>query len=160
MNIIRPGETVNYLNTRNSIFLAGPTPRDEKGIDWRPEAINLFDQQQFDGTLLVPSPFLSVYNSHSENYYFQIEWEDRALQAASVIMFWIPRDLKTMPAFTTNVEFGMYVASGKVIYGRPKINYQTPPKTSYLDHHAIKNNVPVLDSLQETVAAAIAMLYG
>lgn len=34
-----------------------------------------------------------------------------------------------MPLFTTNVEFGYWLHSGKVVYGRPS----NAPKTKYLD---------------------------
>ena len=34
-----------------------------------------------------------------------------------------------MPAFTTNVEFGRYIGSGRVVYGRP----DNAEKCRYLD---------------------------
>lgn len=158
MLIVRPGDKVDILIAQYSIFLAGPTPRDEKGIDWRPEAIEIFESLDFNGTLFIPSPFLTTHDSHSENYFHQIDWEERALRAATIVVFWVPRDLQTMPAFTTNVEFGMYVGSGKMVYGRPVVNYNKPPKTGYLDWHARKNNVPILDTLEETILTAINLL--
>lgn len=33
-------------------------------------------------------------------------------------MFWIPRSLPDIPAFAVNVEFGYWLHSGKIIYGR------------------------------------------
>lgn len=154
MLIVRPGDDVNRLVAQYSIFLAGPTPRDEYGVDWRPEAIEIFESLSFDGTLFVPAPFLTRYNSHEENYYHQIDWEDRALQATTIVMFWVPRELKTMPAFTTNVEFGMYVESGKMVYGRPV----GASKTGYLDWHAKKNNVPICSTLENTIMTSITLL--
>ena len=56
-------------------------------------------------------------------------WERLALTEASVITFWIPRKLPDMPAFTTNVEFGYWLPTGKVIYGRPN----DAVKIKYLD---------------------------
>lgn len=46
-------------------------------------------------------------------------------------MFWIPRSLPNMPAFTTNVEYGYWISknSEKVIYGRP----DDSEKNRYLD---------------------------
>jgi hypothetical protein len=32
--------------------------------------------------------------------------------AAAAILFWIPRGLRTLPGFTTNVEFGLDVTTG------------------------------------------------
>jgi hypothetical protein len=60
----------------------------------------------------------------------EVEWEDEALTRCTLIVFWVPRDLKTLPGFTTNVEFGMYLRSGKIIYGRP----DNAPETRYLDY--------------------------
>lgn len=46
-------------------------------------------------------------------------WERMALTEATVIMFWVPRSLPDMAGFTTNVEFGYWMPTKKVIYGRP-----------------------------------------
>jgi hypothetical protein len=109
-----------------SIFLAGPTPRDKETPSWRPEAIRLFNT--FDGDVFVPE------RSNGEikfEYYDQVEWEWKHLHAATVILFWVPRNLQNMPAFTTNVEFGYYLATkpNACFYGRP----ENSPKTRYLD---------------------------
>ena len=52
-----------------------------------------------------------------------------ALTEATVILFWIPRELPDMPAFTTNVEIGFWLHTGKVIYGHP----DNAKKIKYLD---------------------------
>ena len=51
------------------------------------------------------------------------------LENCTVVVVWVPRNLDTMPAFTTNVEFGSYVRSGRMIYGRP----DNAVKCDYLD---------------------------
>lgn len=56
-------------------------------------------------------------------------WEREALTEATTIIFWIPRQLTDMPAFTTNVEFGYWLHSNKVVYGRP----DNSEKNRYLD---------------------------
>ena len=38
-------------------------------------------------------------------------WERIALTDATVILFWVPRKLPDMAAFTTNVEFGYWLHS-------------------------------------------------
>lgn len=108
-----------------SIFLVGPTPRSENAASWRPAAIKALEIHGYNGVVFVPEMsggWLSNYNS-------QVEWEKKHLEMADLILAWVPRNLKTMPAFTTNVEFGKYVASGKLLYGRPA----NAPKTQYLD---------------------------
>lgn len=56
-------------------------------------------------------------------------WERIGLTNASVIAFWIPRHLPNMPAFTTNVEFGYWLHTGKVVYDRSN----DAEKIKYLD---------------------------
>lgn len=131
-----------------SIFLAGPTPRDPSVPSWRPEALEILERLQFDGHVYVPES--DDWASH-DNYDGQIEWEINALNRASVIVFWIPRNLQTMPAFTTNVEFGLYINSGKVVVGCP----YDAAKTRYLEHHALIRNLPIHRTLQETLEAAV-----
>lgn len=112
---------VNYSDqevilARKSIFLAGPTPRDEAVHSWRPYAIKLLREMGFDGVVYVPE-----YETGEvlHNYDNQIEWEWKALDNAGAILFWVPRNLETMPAYTTNVEFGYWVRDDRAFYGRP-----------------------------------------
>jgi hypothetical protein len=109
-----------------SIFLAGPTPRTPEVASWRPEALRIIDQLGFTGSVLVPERHDWT---TSFDYISQVEWEFACLENATVIAFWIPRDLRTLPGFTTNVEFGRHVGRSKCIYGRPP----DAPKNRYLD---------------------------
>lgn len=129
--------TINYsdqevIKGEKSIFLAGPTPRGENAISWRTKACQFLEDNGFDGVVYVPE--YSTWKP-KEDYVDQAEWERDALLNASVIAFWIPRELPDMPAFTTNVEFGYWLHSGKVIYGRP----DTARKIKYLDWLYIKD---------------------
>ena len=69
-------------------------------------------------------------------------------------MFWIPRSLPDMPAFTTNVEFGYWLHSGKVIYGRP----DDATKIKYLDwlYKEDYNKIPIND-LDELLKESIIL---
>lgn len=96
--------------------MAGPTPRDEKTKSWRTTACERLNELGFDGVVYVPE--YSTWKP-KEDYVDQAMWEREALTESTVIMFWIPRSLPDMCAFTTNVEFGYWLHSGKVIYGRP-----------------------------------------
>lgn len=111
---------------KKSIFLVGPTPRDKSVPSWRPQMIKHLEECGYDGVVFVPE---SREGKWSWEYDDQVEWEKKHLEMADMILAWVPRDLATMPAFTTNVEFGKYVASGKLIYGRP----DDCPKNRYLD---------------------------
>lgn len=110
----------------DSIFLAGPTPRSQDVASWRPEAIRILESLGFSGQVFIPE---RRDRQVKVDYLDQVEWEYRALEAVPLIIFWVPRELQTMPAFTTNVEFGRYVASGRIYYGRPPES----PKNRYLD---------------------------
>lgn len=130
-----------------SIFLAGPTPRDEETVSWRPDAVEEFFRQKFKGTLYVPEGKIL------ENYDAMIEWEDERLNVCDCIMFWVPRELKNMPAFTTNIEWGRWESSGKVVLGAPN----DAPKMGYIRYYASKHNVPQANTLEQTVSLAIEM---
>ena len=111
-----------------SIFLAGPTPRSKDVKSWRPEFIDVLDKKRVKCSVFVPETSKGDWLGNFEK---QCNWEYEHLHKASVIVFWVPRELETMPAFTTNVEFGFWMAKapGRVFYGRP----DNTPKTKYLD---------------------------
>jgi hypothetical protein len=140
-----------------SVFLAGPTPRSSDVPSWRPAAIAMLES-----TWHSPSP-LTVFTPESRGgkraieYHDQVEWEHRALDTARVIMFWIPRDIRTLPGFTTNVEYGVWAASGKVVLGCPP-GCPNPERNRYLIWHARHLGVPVAETLPETVNTALHML--
>jgi 8-oxo-dGTP pyrophosphatase MutT (NUDIX family) len=121
---------------RQSIFLAGPSPRNNWDDSWRYEAIRILEDRGFDGTVFIPVPF-DKWNEHSTdeekitaalvndsppfNYDHQIWWELQGRRMADVILFWVDRDVSAgRLALTTNIEFGEDLSSGKMIYGRPK----------------------------------------
>lgn len=142
---------------QKSIFLVGPTPRESGVRSWRPEAIRILDQLGFAGLVLVPEPEDGVWPEH---FLDQVKWEHQGLQAASTlgcIAAWVPRDLETMPGFTTNVEFGLYLGCGRFVYGRP----ENAPKTKYLDWlYTMKTSNRPLDDLEELMRVAIVVARG
>lgn len=142
MQMLRPA---NYEETTGKvIFLAGCTPRDNSP-SWRPEAIQLFEQLGFQGTLIAPEPFCNDYAA-------QVEWESYYLHHADIILFWLPRNMKTgMYGLTSNVEFGIHLHGGKIIYGRP----DGSDNNRYLDYCYRKfYQQDPYDELEQLVAAA------
>lgn len=134
-----------------SIFLAGPSPRDVNHYNWRPEALQILESIDFSGTVFVPLPRSGEWPN---DYNAQIEWELKHLEIASVVAFWVPRDLEILPAFTTNVEFGMYLKSGKIVLGFPK----GAPKMSYMKYVAEKYQVSVSNTLEDTMRRAVTLV--
>jgi hypothetical protein len=146
MNVIYARQTLPH-----SIFLAGPTPRDRNTPSWRPEALDILRCLDYQGMVFVPED-----DDYSNvDYDKQVGWEFDALNCASVIAFWVPRELTKMPAFTTNVEFGMFVHSRKVLLGFPP----EAEKMSYLEHHAKVNGVPVFDNLRSLLECAVKFAF-
>lgn len=141
----------------NAIFLAGPTPRSSDVPSWRPEALQILETLGYDGTVFVPerSDWTTKFT-----YEHQTDWEYSNLLHSRVIAFWVPRNMETMPALTTNVEFGFWLARSpeRVVYGRP----ENAANTRYLDWLYAKwvrlqlwSDVAPSDSLQETMKLAV-----
>jgi 8-oxo-dGTP pyrophosphatase MutT (NUDIX family) len=137
---------------QHAIFLAGPTPRDPETPSWRPEAIRILEELGYEGVVFVPEPeggdWRGSYTDQANwermgtvfvpepedgqwrgSYTDQTEWEKMGTEMADKVVFWVPRDLRTMPALTTNIEFGRYVDTGKAVLGHP----EGAPKMRYLD---------------------------
>lgn len=113
-----------------SLFLVGPTPRTSDAQSWRPQALQVLSQyvdNKIDLVVFIPEPRNGIY---STNYLEQVEWETQHLEMADAILAWVPRNMKTsLKGLTTNVEFGRYIESGKLFYGRPDL----ADKIKYLD---------------------------
>jgi hypothetical protein len=131
-----------------SIFLAGPTPRSKEVKSWRPEAIDILAEERFNGQVFVPEGRWITWHS---NYEAQVEWEEKGLILADCISFWIPRVMETMPALTTNDEWGTWKKSGKVVLGAPP----EAVKVRYQRYYATKYGIPQFDTLRDTLRAAI-----
>ena len=134
-----------------SLFLAGPTPRSSAVKSWRPEALELLKQAGYQGVVFVPELRDGKWNGKFRE---QVAWEEKALNMSDCIIFWIPRNLADMPAFTTNVEYGEWFKSGKAILGAPK----KAPKLNYLRVRGEKYFVPQFETLNETIKAGLEIL--
>ena len=140
---------------QRSIFLAGPTPRSEKVKSWRPEALSILKELGFNGNVFVPErkDWKAKFG-----YEDQIAWELLGIENVTVVAFWVPRELKTMPAFTTNVEFGYCIRHQLdapkfpyVMYGRPA----GAPHTAYLDYLYKRTLCWPAENLRETLEKSV-----
>lgn len=138
----------------STIFLAGPTPRDKSVPSWRPDALAMLEAAGFKGHVFIPeNEGFSFDDGDGEfPYEAQVQWEEDGLNRADCILFWVPRDMETMPALTTNDEFGAWKSSGKVIFGAPP----DAQKVRYQRHYAQKFNIPTFETLEGACAAAVA----
>lgn len=115
------------VDDKKSLFLAGPVPRDEYTSSWRKEALKILNKLNFQGVVYVPEVRDELYSTSYEEA--DMIWEREALKKSSVIVFWIPREFPNTLGLTTNVEFGYWIHSKKIIYGRPEKAFET----KYLD---------------------------
>lgn len=162
MQIVYTGEEAPEKITK-SIFLAGPSLRPNQlgHIDqWRQDAYQILNDIGFDGVVFSPE---NRDNKFLENFDYddQVEWEDKHLNMADCIVFWVPRDLSEdkdgnpkLPAFTTNIEWGVWCHSGKVVFGAPK----GADKIKYLQYYADLYKIPSADNLTETLRHALEMV--
>jgi hypothetical protein len=143
-----------FYYDENSIFLAGPTLRDNVFANsWRSEACDILKNMGFNGTVYIPEFSIPRHfdDSDLDN---QVEWEWDCLDTAGVIAFWVPRELELLPGFTTNVEFGRYITKkpNQVILGYPenaeKIEYL---KRLYLNEIAKEPARTLEETLKKSV---------
>jgi hypothetical protein len=152
MKILYAGEQTLEDITR-SLFLAGPSPRGRGEYDWRKDACAYLRETGFDGTVFSPLPRDGQYHDNYDHE-AQIDWELTHLEKAGAIVFWIPRDLATLPGFTTNVEFGRFSRRPRIVLGYP----ESAPKMRYLHYIARLDQVPVHHTMKQTLQAAVDML--
>jgi 8-oxo-dGTP pyrophosphatase MutT (NUDIX family) len=158
MKVIYAGEEMPEKIIK-SLFLAGPTSRNKEEQDsWRPDALEILRDKGYDGLVFIPEPRDGEFKN---SYDDQVSWEEKYLNLADCIVFWVPRDLTPdskgypkMAAFTTNVEFGAWADSGKIVFGAPP----KAEKNSYLRYYAEEYNVPCAESLVATLDDAMEMV--
>lgn len=139
-----------------TLFLAGPTPRGA-GHSWRSDALKVLEQLGYDGHVFIPEPRSGDWVKHYDD---QVEWEEEGLHRADCIVFWVPRDMTgevygcPMPGLTTNIEWGFWKTSGKVVWGSP----DEASSVRYPRYYAHKYNAPVCDTMVSTLIAAMQMI--
>lgn len=139
------------IKGQKSIFLAGTTSTDREN-DWRKIVVELLKAKGYDGVIYNPD-YTELENRNS--YENQLVWELRGIRQCTAIMFWVDRELPSRPGLTTNVEFGYWLHSGRLIYGRPK----TAQKCLYLDMlYNLQTKQNPCETLEELVDKTIKYL--
>lgn len=135
----------------SSLFLAGPTPRSKEVASWRPQCLDLLGRIGYQGVVFVPEMRPGTVDFPDEGY---PDWEHRMLNMSDLILFWVLRDLATLPGFTTNVEFGLFARSGKILFGP-----QDGVKNGYLNFVASKWHIFSGYTLEILVVRALMELF-
>ena len=158
MNVIYTTELIKVDLIRDyptTMFLAGPSPRGNEDGAWRPEAVEYLEAKGYEGLVFNPEQRTKGCIDFSKVDY-PAAWEHTAIACSRVLVFWVPRELKHMPAFTTNIEFGYFIdkyPSDRILYGRP----DDAPKNRYLDFlwEKCHPQSPIYKTLPELLDAAI-----
>lgn len=149
MKVITKISDQEYDKNKQSIFLAGPSYRSTEPISgWRKEFVDIFRDRIFDGTLFVPEPLIGI------DEVIATEWEDRYMKECDLILFWIPRDMKTLPGLTTNIEFGRWMDSGKCVVGHP----YSADNMEYIDYRCKQLNIPLTYGRDDLVRISMKKL--
>ncbi|MFH1098462.1 MAG: nucleoside 2-deoxyribosyltransferase domain-containing protein [Candidatus Uhrbacteria bacterium] len=147
MRTVYAGETFPTTITK-ILYLAGPSPRDKSHPNWREETLRRLEQEGYDGHVFVPLPRDGQF---PDDYQAQATWEQSAMDRSDVVLFWVPRNLVTLPAFTTNVEFGQKCRNRNVVLGYPK----GAPKCRFLGYLAERNFIDHTETLEQTIKLAL-----
>jgi len=156
MQIIYAQEAIP-TNISKSIFLAGPTPRNDEDLSWRKLALTILDNMGFNGVVMVPEPKTGINFKdlvEGDGYAKQIEWEEECLNAADKILFWVPRVMEGMPGVTTAEEYGEWKHSNKCVFGAPK----EAEKVRYSQYYAKKLGIPMYNNLYLALARVVTDL--
>lgn len=140
-----------------SIFLAGPTLRGNRRGSWRERAIELLSS--FEGLVVIPENRNPEEPFDQRDWTEQVDWELKWLHRATVVLFWVPRDMVTLPGLTTNVEFGLMLGETDGFFD-PKVVLGYPigaPHTAYLGHLARRYKVPICHTLEYTIQTAVKL---
>lgn len=152
MQIVYALEDMPYKFSK-SLFLAGPTPRSPEVPSWRKDALDILRDIGFDnGIVIVPEPRDQHWHKDHDK---QVEWEQKHLAICDCILFWIPRDLETLPGYSTNLEWGHHHNSGRVVLGYPS---EDTPKMDYIKYDAEKYHIPISHTLTETIHSALELI--
>ena len=140
------------------LFLAGPTLREHDRANersWRVDALRLLAECGYEGAAVVPE-FEVVDKARVVDSGAVWVWEAEWLARATVVMFWVPRSMDKLPGLTTNVEFGMLLTSGKIVFGAPP----DAVAVAYMRHQCAARtpSVPQAETLAATVHKALMMV--
>jgi hypothetical protein len=119
-NVIYYGDDMSGLSLLGSVYLDGPKNTVAAArLSWRKKLIEVFNAQGYNHTIIVPecrdSSLSPPYGT--EEFY---QWENYAMNAATYVMFWIPRESPLFTGKDINDRWGEWKLRKNVILGFPK----------------------------------------
>jgi hypothetical protein len=159
----------------SSIFLAGPTASGVQRTPWRAQALELLAARGYTGTVILPEFRATSFTEtaprvfgagasevpHMKTTSYNIlRWETTGIELSTVVLFWMPFQLApegeptSLPGFTTRAEVSRELARApeRIVLGMPP----GALSSAHIRYHAHQGGVPIHDTLEETVAAAMA----
>ena len=154
MRVIYTLEPINLGVDEPAIFLAGPTIRVVDGrqsyaMSWRRDAVKFLEEVNFKGVVICPE-WKDDEKPDEWTYSRQVSWEIDGRSKAKVIAFWIPRNMNDLPGFTTNIEFGEDLKTGKCVVGSPP----DTPHMRYIEERCTREIIVTCVSLKSLMEAA------
>ena len=153
MNLIYNNDDINFDITKNTIFLAGPTSRINCHDSWRKNASKYLEEFGFNGNIIIPEPKNCIVSNNIDKN-TQIEFERQYLSMSNIILFWIPRNNSELIGLTTNIEFGEWYNSNKVVVGFPDDSI----KNDYIKYIIDENNLDFYNNLEELCKISVDKL--
>ena len=138
-------------NFEKSIYLAGPPLGDCDALSWKSQALQILEASKYDGVVFVPE---TEDGQQRIDFDQQIDWDFEAMRRSDVLVFWVAAEKDAMPAFTTQVEFGLTLNRGKALLGIPK----GVDKSGYMEKIASENHVSIRYTLEELINTALNRL--
>ncbi|MGC4119591.1 MAG: hypothetical protein QM765_34470 [Myxococcales bacterium] len=158
-----------------SIFLAGPTSRGVRRTAWRAQALELLQRGGYPGSVILPEFRDGLFDERAPQRFgagqspvpsmrtvsFNVlTWETTGLEAASRVLFWMPfcvkdeEDPESLPGFTTRAEVARELqrSPGRLVLGMPP----GALSSSHIRYHAHHSGLRIWETLEQTVAAALA----
>lgn len=159
INLIYTLEKVT--NEHPSIFLAGPSLRPDQFnlaelSRWRNNFVSILAESDLpflkEVNIIIPE-YRDEKQPSDWTYSRQVSWEMEQMKKATIIGFWIQRTTET-PGFTTNIEFGEYMNSGKIVVGFP----ENTLKNEYIEERLNQMKIKICRSMNTFVFDCVFMV--
>jgi len=154
MHVVYYGDNLEPHRYRPSVYLDGPkTMSTAIKFQWRTRMINQFTRDGFNHVVIIPEKRKgNGYPNYGTHEFY--EWEEAAMNMATIVMFWIPRDSRIFPGRDINDRWGAYKLKKNVILGIPSGSEETGYQNWYSD----RNDITVVHHLENMVQYVTQML--
>jgi hypothetical protein len=151
--VVYYGDDLTEHKHKPSVYLDGPKGTVSK-ISWRKRLLETFTVQGYEHVIIVPECRDNNYRPPYGTKEFY-EWEDLAMNMATMIMFWIPRDSTLFTGKDINDRWGYWKQRKNVILGYP----ERAEDVGYQKWYADTYGITVVKNLENMVVYAKEQLH-